>query len=252
METILAASPRDYVSGLDLPVSGPTFESARAMTFSDRREAVSVGAELTEFTDAVPAGVRHAIADSILLAQLAANKSHGDAQDIFRWYDKYIEVLQNLGWQVKDFEFLTQQVDDADAAMHETVIPVISAMLGPQAAAASILVSVLDGLDEMSADKPWLTVFDWTSQHAHGGKFQISYVDADAHGDPEIRLLCFGIRARQTITQVLFFKFSAQQAEVKKAEGRIGVSMDRLNAASELVAARVQPFIADYIAHIDI
>ena len=248
----VTASARDYVDGLDLPDSGPVFETVRAPTYSDRREAVAVGAELAEFTDAVPPGVRSTIADSILLAQLAANKATSEAQDVFRWYEKYIEVLQNLGWQVRDFEFLTQQVDDRNAEMHEAIVPVITAMLGPQAAAASIVLSVLEGLQEMTSNKPWITLFDRASQHSHGAKFQVSFVDADAHGEPEITLFCFGIQAQRTITQVLFFKFSAQSAEVKKAEGKMGVSMSRLDSAKDLIASRVRPFIADYVTHIDI
>ena len=36
----------------------------------------------------------------------------------------------------------------------------------------------------------------------------MSYVDADAQGHPEINLVCVGIEADQTITQVLFLSRS--------------------------------------------
>lgn len=252
MKTGLAASARDYVLKLDLPRTSPTFGTAQPLEFSDQREAIAVGAQLAEFTEAVPADVRGPIADSILLAQLAANKAAGEAQDVFRWYDKYIEVLQNIGWQIRDLEFQTQKVSDENAGMHKAVVPVIMAMLGPQVAAASIVIAVLNGLQEMDTSTPWITVFDRASQHAHGAKFQVSYVDADAHGDPEITLLCFGIEAERTITQVLFFKYSAESAEVKKAVGKMGVSMERLDSAKGAIDARVRPFINDYVKNIDI
>ena len=51
-----------------------------------------MGAQLAEFTGAVPIDVRVAIADSILLAQLAANKTAGKTEDVLRWYDKYAEL----------------------------------------------------------------------------------------------------------------------------------------------------------------
>jgi hypothetical protein len=200
----------------------------------------------------VPADMRSAIADNILLAQLAANKATAEAPDVFRWYDTYVEVLQHIGWQIHNVEFQTQTVSDENAGMHKAIIPVITAMLGPQAAAVSIVLAVLNGLQEMDAGAPWITLFDQASQHAHGAKFQVSYVDADAHGQPEIALVCFGIRAQRTITQVLFFKFSAQTAEVKRASSKLTVSMERLNSAKAAIAGRVQPFIADYVASIDI
>lgn len=252
MRKTLAASARDYVMTLDLPVAGPAFEAATPIEFSDQREAVAVGAQLAEFTPAVPPGVRGAIADSILLAQLAANKVTTQTEDVFRWYDKYIEVLQNIGWQVRDLDFQSQQVSDQDAWVHKEIIPVLALLLGPQAAAASLVIAVLNGLQSMDASSPWITLFDQSSQHARGAKFQVSYVDADAQGHPEISLLCFGIQAERTITQVLFFKASEQRAEVKKAAAKLAVSMERLNSAQDALAARVQPFIADYVKNLDI
>lgn len=248
----MSESARDYVLSLALPEAGPAFETARTFEFSERQEAVAVGAQLAEFTDAVPAEVRGAIADSILLAQLAANKAAGESQDVFRWYDKYVEVLQNLGWQIRDVDFQTQTVSDQNAGMHKAIAPVLMAMLGPQAAAASIVLAVLNGLEEMDSSTPWITLFDRASQHARGAKFQVSYVDADAHGHPEITLLSVGIRANRTITQVLFFKFSAQDAELKKAAGKMAVSMQRLNSARDAIAERVQPFIADFVKNVEI
>jgi hypothetical protein len=250
----VAASARDYVLKLDLPETGPVFEAARTARreFSDEREAIVVGAQLAEFTNEVPAGVRGAIADSILLAQLAANKAAAQSEDVFRWYDKYIEVLQNIGWELRDLDFQTQQVSDKNAGMHQAIAPVIMAMLGPQAAAASIVLAVLNGLQEMDTSTPWITLFDRSSQHAHGAKFQVSYVDADAQGQPEITLLCFGIQGQRTITQVLFFKFSEQSVEAKKAAGKMAVSMERMSSAKDLIADRVRPFIAEYVKNIDI
>lgn len=252
MSRKLAASARDYVLGLDLPLAGPALEAAPAIEYSDAPEAVAVGAQLAEFTAAVPAGVRGAIADGILLAQLAANKAAGQTEDVFRWYEKYVEVLQNIGWQLRDLDFKAQQVTDQDLGVHKEIIPVLMTLLGPQAAAASIVIAVLKGLQDMDASSPWITLFDQASQHVRGAKFQVSYVDADAQGHPEIALLCVGIQAGRTVTQVLFFKYSEQSAEVKQATARLAVSLERLNAAKDALAGRVAPFITDYVKNVEI
>jgi hypothetical protein len=241
-----------YVRKLDLPEAGPQFETVSRPSWTDAQEAVAVGSQLVEFAAGVPTDVRDAIADSVLLAQLAANKAAGQAQDVIRWYDMYVEVLQNIGWQLRDVEFRTHQVSDTNASLHKEIIPVLTALLGPHAAAASIVLSVLNGLQAMDKDSPWITVFDRASQQAHGAKLQVSYVQQGASGDPEISLLAFGIRAEQTITQVLFFKFRAQNAELKQASGKMGVSITRLNSAKDLIAQRVTPFVTDYVAELDI
>lgn len=247
------ASASDYVLSLALPETGPALETRRPpLQFSDRREAVTVGAALAEFTDAVPAGARAAIADGILLAQLAANKAAIDADDVFGWYDKYLEVLQNIGWHARDIDFRTQTVNDRASRMHTAILPVITAMLGPQAAAASIILAVLNGLEQMDTTTSWMTLFNRASQHSHGAKFQVSYIDADRLGDPEVSLLALGIRANSRITQVLFFKLSTQDVELKKAEARMAINMQRLESAKDAIASRVTPFVNDYIAALEI
>ena len=251
----LAASARDYVLGIALPeapVQAPAFESARALVFSNQKQAVAVGGQIAEFTEAVSPDLRTVISDGILLAQLAANKAAGESGDVFKWYDKYVEVLQNIGWQIQNFEFRQQQVDNQHVDMHEALIPVITAMLGPQVAAASIVISILQGLQQMDQSRPWITLFDKASQHAHGAKFQVGYVDADESGQPQIALVCFGIQAQRTITQVLFFKSSEERAEVKKAEAKLAVSLARLNSAKDALAERVTPFVSDFIKNVDI
>ena len=254
----LATSARDYVLNLELPDAGPMLETVRApgtsgeVSFSGDPQAMVVGGQLAEFSKAVPADLRSAVADGMLLAQLAANKATAQAGDVFQWYDKYVEVLQNVGWQIQDFQFQRQQLDGQDLDVHEAIIPVVAAMLGPQLAAASLVLNLLQGLQQMDKDRPWITLFDRASQHASGAKFQVAYVDAEALGQPQIALACFGIRAERTITQVLFFKFSAQGMEVKKAEGKLGVSVERLKSARDALAARVTPFVDDFVKSIDI
>ena len=256
--TTKAAQARNYVMGLDLPPVPVRKRGAdgapvpAAVAFSEAPQAVVVGSQLTEFSAKVSADARSAIADSMLIAQLAANKAADAAADVFAWYRKYIEVLQKVGWKVQDMEFQTQQVSDKNLGVHSAIIPVLMAMLGPGVAAASLVISVLNGLKEMDSSSPWITVFDRASQHAHGAKFQVSYVDADAEGAPQISVMCFGIDAQRTVTQVLFFKFSQDSAEFKKANGKLAMSLAQLAEAREVIAQRVHPFIADYVKGLDI
>src|SRR5476649_486751 len=91
-----------YVSDLPLPVPLESMGEAESLapTFIQEPQAVSVGSQLTEFTANVPPDVRAAVSDSMLLAQLAANKaaSTDNSAGVFAWYDKYREVLEGIGW----------------------------------------------------------------------------------------------------------------------------------------------------------
>src|SRR5262245_2586864 len=103
------SSIRDFVMSLDLPLAQPQLESSM-VEFAGGREAVTVGSQLAEFTPAVPLSARAALANSLLLAQLAANKQTSQSQDVFEWYNAYSHVLQGIGWQMKDVDFQAQTV----------------------------------------------------------------------------------------------------------------------------------------------
>ena len=248
-----------FVQNLDLPEPGPRFESvspgadiAAEIEASSGQALVTVGSQLAEFDPAVAAGVRGALANNLLLAQLAANKAASQSNDMATWYGKYNDTLQNTGWNLAEAEFQNQTIENKNANVHEEIIPIITAMLGPQVAAVSMVVNVLKGLQNMNKDSPWITLFDRSSEHASGAKFQVSYVDLDAGGNPRIKAMYFGVLAERSVTQVLFFKFAGQRAELRKASSTMSASVDLLNATKPKIASRVQEFIAEFVAKVEI
>ena len=81
----MAKSARAYLMSLELPEpEASEFESAP--DFTTQPQAVAVGSQLTEFTAAVSTDARSAISNTLLLAQLAANKAADQAADVFAWY----------------------------------------------------------------------------------------------------------------------------------------------------------------------
>lgn len=254
----MTLDPVGYVRDLDLPQAPPGrpiepfLESTTAAPkFGDGPQAVAVGSQLAEFGPGVTPAQREAASDCLLLAQLAANKATALEADVMAWYAKYIEVLQNVGWTVHAMEFKDTSARDDQAGVHKAILPVLTAMLGPGAAAASIVFSVLDGLKAMDADSPWITLFDRASTHASGAKFQVGSIEVDpADGQVKAKLAALAIEASKRITQVLFFKLSAEHARLRVAEGRFVISPQRLETIGPAVAQRVGPFLLDNIGDV--
>jgi hypothetical protein len=246
---------QEYVNTLDLPTprarrgGEPT---APKVEFTAEQEVVTVGAQLAEFSDKVPADLRPLIANSMLLAQLAADKSASQTENVMDWHMKYREVLAKVGWQIKDEEVKERVVSDRDLTVHKAIIPVLTSILGPAAAAASMVITVLKGLQDMDAESPWIKLFDQQSQHARGAKFQISYVDAADADTPTIKLLSCTIDAERKITQVLFFKFSSQKAKMNDRSSSLSTNRDVLNAGKNSITTKVASFINDFVANIEI
>jgi hypothetical protein len=256
---ILAPSVLKFVSEVALPATDSGYESLDSApppppTFTGDRQALTVGSELAEFSAAVPVELRSPISNSLLLAHLAADKAASQAQDVVEWYNQFRNALTQLGWQTADFEMKEQTISDENASMNKAIIPAIMAMLGPQAAAASIVLAVLNGLKEMDSNTPWITLFEKASQHVSGAKFQVSYVDADPGAQPESRITtaCVAISATNTITQVLFFKFSSKNAVLKTGSASLSQSSDLLAASKDAIAKRVAAYVASNVMNIQI
>jgi hypothetical protein len=249
-----AAEIKDFIEGLEIPRPRSTRAGAVAPTieFTSDQEVVAVGPQLAEFSDSVSADLRPMISNTMLLAQLAADKATAQSDDVLDWHEKYRDVLSKVGWQVHDAQDQLRVIKDKNLRVHKAIIPVLTALLGNTAAAASMIVTVLKGLEEMDQDSPWITLFERQSQHAKGAKFQLSYVDADPNGEPSIKLLSCAIKAEKTITQVLFFKFSSQRAEMHDRSTQLSTNRDVLAAGKDAISAKVGSFINDFVKGIEI
>lgn len=243
-----------YLEALPLPDPSPRLESTEAgepIEFSTEPEVVAVAAQLAEFSAAVAPAQRAVVADCLLLAQLAADKATAMSTDLPAWYEAYGRVLKQLGWLQTTMEFKETVVTDQDAGVHRAIIPVLTALLGPAAAAASMVVTVLEGLQQMNAESPWITLFDRSSSHASGAKFQLGFVDADA-AMVTVRLVAVAIDAERKLTQVLFFKFASEKAKLAVAQTELGIGIARLQGIAAAVADKVAPHLVDNIGKIDI
>lgn len=254
-----AAEINNFIEGLDIPLPRATRAGAAApasakpaIEFGAGQEVVAVGPQLAEFSDKVSADLRPLISNSMLLAQLAADKATSQSDNVLDWHEKYRDVLAKVGWQVHESQDQERVVKDKNLSVHKAIIPVLTTLLGNAAAAASMIVTVLKGLEEMDKDSPWITLFERQSQHAKGAKFQLSYVDADPNGEPSIKLLSCAIKAEKTITQVLFFKFSSQRAEMHDRSTQLSTNRDVLLAGKDAISTKVGGFINDFVKGIEI
>lgn len=154
--------------------------------------------------------------------------------------------------RLAEVEQVDRRLEEQGGDVHRAIIPVVTAALAPGVAATSIVLAVLSGLGDMDENAPWITMFDRSSTHAHGAKFQVGHVDADEAGNPQMTLVCFAIDAKRTITQVLFFKFKDQHTSVRQDVRRLGSTPAHLALTGDLIADRVRPFIIDFVRSIDI
>jgi hypothetical protein len=242
--------PRAFRSPARSPPTGPPIEEPGE---DEANQAVIVGSQIAEFAAGVPVALRPHISNSFLLAQLAARKvvakSGGGPGD---WFDAYLAVLTSIGWVQEGIATASHKVSGDTLQAQKEVIAVIAAALGPAAASASIVLAALKGLKEISKSSPWLTFFDRQSQTRTVQQFQMAYARADAARMPQISLACFELSATAAVTQVLFFRFSSANAELRHRECQFSLNETFFNALKSDIEKKIAEYLPSLVHTIEI
>jgi hypothetical protein len=244
-----------YIQCLELPAAPPSRgpeEQETPPAFQSVAQALTVASQMTEFSRKVPQSIRPAISNGLLLGQLAADKATATQSDPKAWFDTFNSVMKQIGWQSTLSEFNEQTISEKNAALHKAIIPIVTAIFGPAVAASSIIISVLNGLDSMDRDAPWITLFQQKSNKVNATNFGLSYVDGGDGGGATLKTVYFSLQGSQVFTQFLFFKLSSSDAKMKSAQCQMSLSPETVAMSGATLQQKVAPFIIENIKNIDI
>jgi hypothetical protein len=247
-------SARSFLAGVKLPrVKRSRDASAAPIPMVDqifdsaKNQAAVVGSEVVSFVQGVTAERRDAIVNSSLLAQLVAKQKVSDPDKIYDWYDAYFDVLTNIGWVVQDKSFAVYHESSQNFEAHKAILAVAATLLGAAPTALALVSSALKALESMNENSPWITIFSRESQNAKTARFQISLAEQDASGQFFVSLMAFGLEAKSSITQVLFFKAKANDATLRHYAGRVTINTNVLDGISDAIKAKLSGHAGDYI-----
>lgn len=221
--------------------TGEVFDKAK-------QQAQVVGSGMFAFAQGVTPEVREAISDSALLAQLVANKSMSAEQDPVQWFNAYSGVLQNLGWTLQEAGWSDYSTTGTSAEVHEKIMEVLTVVLGPGAAALTIIAAAVSALKAMKSDSPWITLFSRESQKAKIARFQVGLVEKEAGSDVFVSLLACLIVAENDITQVLFFKFKAANASFRANNAKVSINRAALLELGPVIRKKTRAYQVDYVS----
>ena len=254
MAQISAESARRYVEAADIPAPRTTRE---AVTASDtvgasldaaKNQAAVVGSDVISFVRGVTAERREAIINSSLLAQLVANKQVSDRSRIYEWYNAYFDVLTNVGWVVQDRSFAEYHESSRNFEAHKAILAVATALLGAAPTALALVTTTINALQSMNEDAPWIALFNRESQSAKTARFQVSLVEQEPEGPFFVTLMAFGLEAKSSVTQVLFFKARANEATLRHYSGRVTIDTTVLEGVSGKIREKLTAHAADYVS----
>ena len=185
-----------------------------------------------------------------MFAQLAASGAVTDPKKIPEWYDAYFKALTAIGWAQSDTQFEDYDFKSKTAEAHKAIIKVLTVVLGPQAAALLVVQTVLEALQSMNEDSPWITLFDRQSKSGKSARFQVATAQIDPGGLLQVALVGFELVVKASLTQVLFVKYASNSTRLRYAAGKATIYEAALQDQREAIAARLAAYRSSYVAQI--
>ncbi len=250
---------RSFVANVDLSGT-PRHMEFLAQSVSDdtgavfdqaKNQAQVVASSIFSFAVGVDTQVREAISDSALLAQLVANKRVDFQTDPEKWFDAYASVLQTVGWVLQDSAWNDYSTTGNSAEVNQHIIDVLAVALGPGATAIAIAKATIDALQAMDTESPWIKLFDRETQKANLARFQVGLVEKGPNDDVFVSLIACIVKATKNITQVLFFKFRAEQADFRANVQKVSINRPALVDLGPVIRSKVRAYQLSYLSNLD-
>jgi hypothetical protein len=253
------AEARAFVQQADLPAPEPDVVRSRvAAGFSfdaAKEQAAVVGSDVIAFVRGITPEQRGDLVNASLLAQLVAKKKVPEPHDlagVLSWYDQYFDVLSKVGFVIQEKGFAKYEEASETFEAHEAILEVAKVVLAGAPGALAVVQKTLESLKKMSDDSPWMTLFHRESRSANTARFQVSLAESDGTAGLLVSILAFGVEARATITQVLFFKFKKNEATLHHHSGKITINTTVLSGVREDIAGKLSAYTQAYVAGLDV
>lgn len=136
--------------------------------------------------------------------------------------------------------------------VHEAILEVIAAFVGPVPGAVALVTMALESLKKMGENSPVITIFEKQSQHAQVGRFQFTTVRQEADGGLFAEAMAFALNAERTVTQILFFKLQRNKQTLRRSLGTISLNREALTKLKPLIRRKVEAKMLDFVASIDL
>jgi len=256
MPVIASALSRAFIEGVKLP-EAPRRPATRSVSDTPpldlkatEAQSLVVGSGLIAAAESVPKQTREDLVNCTLFAQLAASGAVTDPKRIAEWYDAYFKTLTAIGWAQSDTQFEDYDFKSKTAEAHKAIIKVLTVVLGPQAAALVVVQTVLEALQSMNEDSPWITLFDRQSKSGKSARFQVATAQIDPGGLLQVALVGFELVVKASLTQVLFVKYASNSTRLKYAAGKATIYEAALQDQREAIAGRLAAYRSSYVAQI--
>jgi hypothetical protein len=200
---------------------------------------------LNSFTSGVSTQHREDILNSLLLAQRVATRAFPNDEQVMDWYEKYFNVLENIGWVIENKEFATFSSRSDLLEIESAILDILGAALtGNQLAVLSATIKAFKSLGEN--DKRF-HAFEKNTHSLLKGSFQLG-VATEENGALSLSAGSFILKTYKNITKIFFFKTDRDSAELIYSNTKATLHEGVYSQAREMIRERLgdsTAFVAD-------
>ncbi|HWC11466.1 MAG TPA: hypothetical protein VG455_09610 [Acidimicrobiales bacterium] len=247
MADLLLSERRRYLEDLEI-ATYPTLDFG-APEVDYGKDAFVAAGSLVGFDNTVDRSNREDVLDSELLAQLAANKVANRDKEALKWYDKYRQVLENIGWVIQAFQFDGKRMDKSSFSMDDVVIKVLqSVVTGNGLAIVEAALAALKGTGEGSRE---VNIFETSSTSPNAGNFQVFPCYASDMG-VAISFSGYEMRTTENVSHFLFWTFKSSTTTIQAAAETSVLNEAIYAKIRATVQAKLGKAAQDYVGGLDI
>lgn len=202
------------------------------------------------FVEGLTAQEQEDVLYSVQFAQRAASAVADRFTQTRAWYEKYVEVLENLGWSTEQFSFSRYEQADGEFRMDKAALAIITAIATQNQLA--VLQEAVNVMGQLAEDDGAITLFDFHASLQASGNFQLGTVQRTPGGALSMALGAFYFRAADDRRRFLFIKWGAQQVNFWTAAQRMTLNTAFYAQRRDRVKERLAEDARDYIEAIQL
>ena len=206
---------------------------------------------IVSFTDTIKGVKKEDVMNSVLFAQLAADKKFSDHTEDRKWYAYFVKVLSKLGYILQDFEFTKYDAKGESINVETAAIEILMGIATENELA--LIKGALDVLKGLASDSnKSVQLFQSSTQSGHNAKFNIMSCTTDSNGDALISFGAFYLSSTEMTTNVLFTTLHSSCTSMYKSTQKVVLNDEVYSMAKEVVLKKLGKEIATSIQEIEI
>jgi hypothetical protein len=240
-----------YVKNLQIENPVATFPfSKNVAPIAEGEEQTFLNAKsLVSFVSEVSGQQREDVLNSVLLAQLAANKQFPEDTQLIDWYKSFSKALNNLGWTLEGKEFSTFKSATDIFEVENAIVDILTTAFG--GTFKTIITKTLASIKGLSDNNGKITAFEKNTHSLSKGAFQLGLVQVE-NGTVSLQLGMFVLTSSNEIKKILFFKSSKDKTRLDYCSQKGTLNEDVYSTVREPIVTKLGKKVTDFISEVEI